>query len=69
MYDLLNKNGKMAGLLFDFELTKEGPPFGGGIIEYIQLFYTKFSVKILEKCYNSIKPRLGKELFFIFERK
>lgn len=69
MYDLLNMNGKIAGLLFDFELTNEGPPFGGSIIEYIQLFYGKFSIKILEKCYNSIKQRQGKELFFIFDKK
>ena len=69
MYDLLDSKGKIAGLLFDFELTNEGPPFGGSIIEYIQLFYAKFEVKLLEKCYNSIKPRQGRELFFIFEKK
>ena len=69
MSSLLNKNGKLAGLLFNFELTNEGPPFGGNIIEYSQLFYTKFEIKILEKCYNSIKPRQGRELFFIFEKK
>ena len=69
MYDLLNTNGKIVGLLFDFELTNEGPPFGGSIIEYIQLFYAKFNIKVFEKCYNSIKPRQGKELFFIFEKK
>jgi thiopurine S-methyltransferase len=69
MYDLLNTNGKLVGLLFDFELTNEGPPFGGSIIEYIQLFYAKFNIKVFEKCYNSIKPREGRELFFIFEKK
>ncbi|SNR35942.1 class I SAM-dependent methyltransferase [Lutibacter flavus] len=69
MYDLLNKKGKLVGLLFDFELTEEGPPFGGGLVEYIQLFYAKFEIKIVEKCYNSIKPREGRELFFIFEKK
>ena len=69
MYDLLNTNGKLVGLLFDFELTEEGPPFGGSLIEYIQLFYAKFNIKVFEKCYNSIKPREGRELFFIFEKK
>jgi len=68
MYDLLNTKGKLVGLLFDFGLTNEGPPFGGSIIEYIQLFYAKFTIKVLEKCYNSIKPRHGRELFFIFEK-
>ena len=69
MFELLNKSGKLAGLLFDFELTENGPPFGGNIVEYIQFFYSKFEIKILEKCYNSIKPRKGRELFFIFEKK
>jgi len=68
MYNLLNTKGKLVGLLFDFDLTNEGPPFGGSIIEYIQLFYAKFTIKVLEKCYNSIKPRHGRELFFIFEK-
>lgn len=69
MYDLLNTKGKIVGLLFDFELTTEGPPFGGSIIEYIELFYEKFEIKVLERCYNSIKPRDGRELFFIAEKK
>jgi len=69
MYDLLADNGKLVGLLFNFKLTDEGPPFGGSIIEYIQLFYAKFDVNVLEKCYNSIKPRNGRELFFIFTKK
>lgn len=69
MYNLLNEKGKIAGLLFDFELTDEGPPFGGRLIEYIKLFYAKFEVKILERCYNSIKPRVDRELFFIFTKK
>ena len=69
MYDLLNVNGKIVGLLFDFELTSEGPPFGGSIIEYIQFFYAKINIKDFEKCYNSIKPRQCRELFFIFEKK
>ncbi|WP_298366941.1 SAM-dependent methyltransferase [uncultured Lutibacter sp.] len=69
MYNLLNEGGKLVGLFFDFKLTKEGPPFGGNIIEYIQLFYAKFEIKVLERCYNSIKPRDGRELFFIFTKK
>ena len=69
MYSLLNKNGKLAGLLFNFELTNEGPPFGGSLVEFKQLFSTRFIVKTLEECYNSIKPRNGRELFFIFTKK
>ena len=69
MYDLLIENGKMVGLLFDFELTEAGPPFGGSQAEYLKLFSEKFNIKKLERCYNSIQPRLGRELFFIFEKK
>ncbi|WP_445719013.1 methyltransferase domain-containing protein [Flavobacterium sp.] len=69
MTSLLNPNGKLAGLLFDFPLTSEGPPFGGSKSEYITLFSNTFSIKTLERAYNSIKPRENKELFFIFETK
>lgn len=69
MYDLLNKNGKLSGLLFDFPLTEDGPPFGGSKEEYLNLFSEKFKIKTLEKAYNSIKPRANRELFFTFEKK
>ena len=68
MYHLLNEQGKVAGLFFDFKLTAVGPPFGGSKVEYYQLFKSKFQINILEKCYNSIKPRHDRELFFIFEK-
>lgn len=67
--ELLDTNGKIAGLLFDFPLTEEGPPFGGSIEEYKTLFSKAFHLKTLEKAYNSIKPRANKELFFIFDKK
>lgn len=69
MVSLLKPNGKLAGLLFDFPLTAEGPPFGGSTPEYLNLFSDKFNIKTLEKAHNSIKPRQNKELFFIFEVK
>lgn len=69
MNDLLAENGKLAGLLFDFELTEDGPPFGGSSAEYLKLFSEKFTINKLERCYNSIQPRAGRELFFIFEKK
>ncbi len=67
-HDLLSEKGKLIGLLFDFELTKEGPPFGGSKNEYLAHFSNHFKIKTLEKAYNSIKPRQDRELFFIFER-
>jgi len=69
MHELLSPKGKLTGLLFNFELTELGPPFGGNITEYKLHFEDRFEIKILEKSYNSIKAREGKELFFIFEKK
>ena len=68
MNNLLKKNGKITGLLFDFPLTDQGPPFGGDINEYKKLFSQHFKIKTLERAYNSIEPRKGNELFFIFEK-
>ena len=69
IHKLLNKGGKLVGLLFDFPLTEEGPPFGGSLEEYKNTFSKQFNIKILETSFNSIKPRLGRELFIIFEKK
>ncbi len=68
MNNILAPGGKLVGLFFDFPLSKEGPPFGGSEKEYRQLFEQQFNIRILEKTYNSIKPRKGIELFFIFEK-
>jgi len=68
MYNLLADQGKLVGLLFDTEFTSQGPPFGGNSNEYLQLFSKKLKINTLERCYNSIKPRNDKELFFIFEK-
>ncbi|MUU79762.1 methyltransferase domain-containing protein [Winogradskyella endarachnes] len=69
MLDLLKPKGKLVGLLFNFELSKNGPPFGGSKNEYKDLFSIQFNIKTLEPSINSIKEREGKELFFIFEKK
>ena len=68
MHQLLSKNGKIAGLLFNrsFEVS---PPFGGSKTEYEQLFSEAFHFKILETSYNSVTPRAQSELFFVFEKK
>lgn len=67
--NLLTPKGKMVGVLFDFPLTEQGPPFGGSKKEYENHFEPYFRIKTLEPCFNSILPRLGRELFFIFEKK
>jgi len=68
MFSLLKPNGKLVGLLFDFELTEQGPPFGGSLAEYQKRFSKYFKIRVLERAHNSIKPRNGRELFAIFEK-
>ena len=69
MHGLLGQGGKLAGLLFDFPLTEQGPPFGGSLEEYTAAFSKYFAIKTMDRCFNSVKPRLGRELFIIFEKK
>ncbi len=68
MHELLADNGKLVGLLFDFPLTDQGPPFGGSKQEYLDTFSGLFAIKVMEKSYNSIKERSGMEQFIIFEK-
>ena len=69
MLSLLSPNGKLVGLFFQFPLTEVGPPFGGSKEEYLKLFSIDFEIKTIQTAYNSIKPREGNELFFIFTKK
>lgn len=64
MAALLKPTGKLVGVLFnrDFE---GGPPFGGTENEYRALFASTFHQIRMEPCYNSIKPRVGSELFVV----
>ena len=70
MHQLLKPGGKLVGLWFKHPLTKESRrPFGGSKEEYQSYLSPYFQEKIFEDCYNSITPRMGNELFGIFERK
>lgn len=66
---LLNEGGTLAGLLFNNPMSDPNPPIGGTYDEYVELFSEDFHIKTLELCYNSIPPRAGNELFFIFKKK
>lgn len=63
MHSLLNKNGKLVGLMFNSELNEDKPPFGGFKKEYVEYFEPLFNIEIMTTCYNSIDPRKDKELF------
>lgn len=68
MHELLAKNGKLVGLLFDTEF-EGGPPFGGCSDDYRKVFSPFFIFKVFDPSYNSIKPREGSEVFIILVKK
>ena len=63
MKSLLIKDGRLVGLLFNDKLYRNRPPFGGKKSEYLDLFSKHFQQVSMEKAYNSIPPRKGRELF------
>jgi SAM-dependent methyltransferase len=67
-YQLLLKNGKIVGVLFNKEFPFEEPPFGGNENDYRELFTQRFMIKTMEVAYNSVAPRNGSELFVILDR-
>jgi len=69
MHQLLKPGGKLTGLLFNHEFNFKEPPFGGTEKEYQVLFDPLFEIKKMEIAHNSIKPRAGRELFIILQKK
>ncbi|TKB96696.1 class I SAM-dependent methyltransferase [Pedobacter cryophilus] len=62
-HQLLAKDGKIVGLMFNKIFPFEGPPFGGSKEEYEQLFQAHFKIELMEEAHNSVLPRQGSELF------
>lgn len=69
MRKLLAPKGKLVGLMFNDVLNTDKPPFGGSKEEYEKLFSDSFDIKKMDTCYNSIKPREGRELFVMMQHK
>ena len=69
VFSLLSDTGKLAGVLFDKQFEKEGPPFGGTKDEYKKLFQDHFELIRFEKCRNSHPKRQDNELFVILNKK
>jgi len=71
MSKLLNPKGKLVGLWFKHPLTGDmvKRPFGGNRAEYLSYLSPYFKIQVFEDCHNSIKPRMGNELFGIFVKK
>lgn len=67
MHQLLKENGLLVGLLFNrtFEV---GPPFGGSLNEYQNLFSNSFEFVQMIVCLNSATPRANTELFIVLKK-
>ena len=68
-YNILNDEGKIAGVFFNKKFTQSEPPFIANDEEYKKLFQPVFTFLKFQSCNNSIAPRMGYELFFEFEKK
>ncbi len=68
IYALLRPGGKFAGVVFNHEFNENIPPFGGSYEEYKKLFFKMFHVKHFALCRNSVKPRYGREFFFVLQK-
>lgn len=69
MHELLQPEGKLVGLLFDTTFEHDTPPYGGDKDEYLALFEPYFTIEVMERAFNSIKPRQDRELFIILKKK
>ncbi len=69
VHKLLKPEGKLVGLLFNVPLNTDHPPFGGKKEEYLIYFRPYFDILVMEDCYNSVKPRAGRELFIKLQKK
>lgn len=68
MDELINKGGRLTGLLFNRQFEFAGPPFGGSKAEYEMLFAPYFKIQVMEPCYNSHPKREGTELFINLQK-
>ncbi len=68
MHRLLKPGGKLVGLLFNDPLHDDRPPFGGTPLEYLGYFQPHFDTIYMKEAYNSIEPRMGRELFINLQK-
>jgi methyl halide transferase len=68
-FELLDTEGSIYGVLFNQNFPFQGPPFGGTVEEYRYYFEPYFEIHSLNECKNSIKPRMGTELWISFKKR
>ena len=66
---LLKNNGQLIGLLFNHQFEQQAPPFGALPSEYEELLSPYFYFRHFDIAYNSIKPRINRELFVLLQKK
>lgn len=69
MHELLAKDGKLVGVLFNREFDQPGPPFGGYRSQYEPMFEKDFIFKTMEPCNNSFIKRKDTELFINLQKR
>ena len=71
MAELLKPEGKLVGLWFKhpLDIASGRRPFGGSKEEYLSYLAPHFEPRVFEDSHNSIKARMGNELFGIFQKK
>jgi hypothetical protein len=68
MYQILSDKGKYVGLFFNHDFYQDIPPFAAQAETYYTVFEPYFSFRTFKTAYNSIKPRSGREIFFILQK-
>lgn len=68
-FELLDTEGSIYGVLFNQNFPFQGPPYGGTREEYRPYFEPYFDILSLNECKNSIKPRIGTELWISFKKR
>lgn len=66
---LLAAGGRIVGLLWAQPMNTDSPPYGGDEAEYRALFEPMFEIRTMRLAADSIKPRLGRELWVELEKK
>ena len=67
--EILTDAGALVGLLWNSHFSNDGPPFGGTIDEYEELFSQFLSKEIYDESYNSIKQSAGREAYIKMSQK
>lgn len=68
-YELLNDDGKIAGVFFNKKFAENEPPYIASDEEYHALFEDRFLFNEFVSCTTSVRPRLGYEVSFEFQKK